>query len=326
MADGRANLRAAVVERPLVASPVGLALQASIDALSQETARLRLASLAHAGEALEIGGRWGHSRPAGWVTLAQPRALGLPGTVTAAALWDVQTYATGRAPTVREVRRSGSLSAAEWWTADFKAVMKVGIDRFARGAHVSLGTEMERRIASDRLALAGSATLWGPLADDRWFGAGAMKLAGRTSARPRRWVVEAVLGGYAASAQAPRALWPGAGTGDGRPLLLRAHPLLRDGILVGDAFGRRLAHGTIEAAAPLVRIGALAVGAAAFLDGARAWARPGPDGAGSTLLDAGVGLRVGLPAAGTVRLDVATALRDGRGTSVSGSWVSPWPH
>jgi hypothetical protein len=252
--------------------------------------------------------------------------LGLPGTVTAAAIWDVQTYATAGAPTVREVRRGGSLSAAEWWTADFKAVMKAGIDRFARGAHLSVGTEVERRITSDRVALAGGATLWAPLAGDRWFGAGAMKVAARTSARPRRWVLEAVLDGYAASAQAPRALWPGAGTGDGRPLLLRAHPLLRDGIVVGDAFGRRLAHGTIEARAPLVRIGAVAISAAAFLDGARAWARPGPNASGSTLLDGGVGLRLGLPAAGTVRLDVATALRDGRGARVSGSWVSPWPH
>jgi len=326
LGDGRAELRAAVVERSLVATPVALALQTSVDVLSQSTTRLRLASLAHAGEAVEIGGRWGRSRPAGWVTLAQPRALALPGTVTAVAMWDVQTYATPGTPAVREVRRGVSLSAAEWWTADFKTVMKAGIDRFGRGTHMSAGTELERRLAADRIALAGGAMLWAPLGGDRWFGTGTVRLAARTSARPHRFVLEAALGGHAASARAPRALWPGAGTGDGRPPLLRAHPLLDDGVVVGEAFGRRLAHGTIEAEAQLVRLGPVAVTAAAFLDGARAWARPGGDASGSTLLDGGVGLRLALPAAGTVRLDIAKALRDGRGPTVSGSWVSPWPH
>jgi hemolysin activation/secretion protein len=101
---------------------------------------------------------------------------------------------------------------------------------------------------------------------------------------------------------------------------------LRDGVVVGDAFGRRLVHGTIEAQGPWRQIGVVGIGGAAFVDGAKAWARSASDTTGPTLLDAGLGLRLRLPAAGTVRLDVAAPLRHGTGLTVSAALVSPWPH
>jgi hypothetical protein len=55
----------------------------------------------------------------------------------------------------------------------------------------------------------------------------------------------------AASAQAPLALWSGAGTGQGRDSLLRAHPLVRDGVIDGLCFGRQVLRGGIEGEAPL---------------------------------------------------------------------------
>ena len=48
-----------------------------------------------------------------------------------------------------------------------------------------------------------------------------------------------------AGSRAPFAVWPGAGTGHGRDVLLRAHPLLDDGVIRG-VFGRRLAHAGTE--------------------------------------------------------------------------------
>ena len=51
----------------------------------------------------------------------------------------------------------------------------------------------------------------------------------------------------AVSAAAPLALWPGAGEGHARRALLRAHPLLVDGVISGAMFGERLAYANAEA-------------------------------------------------------------------------------
>src|SRR4051794_33339213 len=49
-----------------------------------------------------------------------------------------------------------------------------------------------------------------------------------------------------AASNAPLALWPGAGTGQGRDALLRAHPLIDDGIIGNAVFGRHLMSGGVE--------------------------------------------------------------------------------
>jgi outer membrane translocation and assembly module TamA len=126
-----------------------------------------------------------------------------------------------------------------------------------------------------------------------------------------------------ASASAPFDLWPGAGVGQARAPLLRAHPLLADGVVTGPAFGRRLLHATVEHQRPIMRLAEGAVGVAAFVDAARAWSQPGPGVRWHA--DAGLGIRVALPAGvGTLRVDVARGLRDRRHV-VSAGWLAGWP-
>ncbi len=128
-----------------------------------------------------------------------------------------------------------------------------------------------------------------------------------------------------ATARAPLDLWPGAGTGFGREPLLRAHPLLDHGVIAGPAFGRRLAHATVEFAPVLVTRAAATLRLAAFVDSARVWERLRPGDAGAWHADAGTGLRLSLPGrAGRVRLDLARGLRDGR-MAVSAAWDPVWP-
>jgi hypothetical protein len=122
---------------------------------------------------------------------------------------------------------------------------------------------------------------------------------------------------------APRDLWPGADTGLARPFLLRAHPLLDDGVIAGEAFGRRLAHGSGEwqsaaRSALLVRLRA-----AFFVDAARAW--HGDVVRDRTLVDVGSGVRVGLPGEGTIRIDYAHGITDGA-NALSVGWEPRWPH
>jgi outer membrane protein assembly factor BamA len=101
--------------------------------------------------------------------------------------------------------------------------------------------------------------------------------------------------------------------------------LLADGVIVGEVFGRRLVHGTVEYQHPLLRGPGGAIRIAVFADTARAW-RPIGDGAPSPLhTDLGIGVRAVLPgSAGTARVDVARGLRDGR-VVLSAAWQAPWP-
>src|SRR5690606_8547737 len=114
---------------------------------------------------------------------------------------------------------------------------------------------------------------------------------------------------------APRAHWAGAGTGRVGGSLLRAHPLLEHGIVRGPFWAPRLAGGTLELRRWLGDAGPVRVGAATFLDAAVADGAPvlpatRSDGAASAV-DAGLGLRLALPAGPTIRLDAAWSLATG---------------
>jgi len=81
-----------------------------------------------------------------------------------------------------------------------------------------------------------------------------------------------VRAGYsAASESAPLAVWPGASTGTGRGALLRAHPLLKSGIVNGLVFGRELAHGGVERRIFPWEVRSVKIGLAAFVDVAKVW-------------------------------------------------------
>jgi hypothetical protein len=171
--------------------------------------------------------------------------------------------------------------------------------------------------AADRVALRAHA--------GRWLGAGNGWIVGmaadwrsKTENTGAVWMTRA--GMESASARAPLALWPGAGTGHGRGELLRAHPLLDDGAIGDGVFGRQLVHAHAEWrrwGRPVYRVVRLAP--AAFVDVARAFAVPSFADPRAHA-DVGVGLRLGFPGAGALRADVARSLRDGR-MALSFGWT-----
>jgi hypothetical protein len=153
------------------------------------------------------------------------------------------------------------------------------------------------------------------------FGTHAVGVAWRSRAdrRAAAWFTHVWLN--TATRHAPFAAWAGAGTGEGRPLLLRAHPLLDDGIVRGAVFGRHVAQATVERHQPLASLGPARLTLAAFVDAARHsnGLRPG---AGQ--VDAGFGVRLQVPGDSALRLDVARGLVDGR-MALSAGWQHPWP-
>jgi hypothetical protein len=230
--------------------------------------------------------------------------LGLPGIVTAEASWDEQSYRLedAAAPhTVRERRTRASAALAHWWAADTRAVLTVAADEWDdRGRHVSLAGDLERRFLGDRVAVGGSGAGWWAAAASPFYAA-SLRSSVRSGAE-RPWArIDARYD--LASADAPRALWSGAGTGTGRSFFLRARPLLRDGVIEGPAFGRKVVGGSAQAEAPIAFLGPARLTGAVFVDVAKVLAPTRPAAA----VDIGIGFRVQPPGwRSAVRVDVAT--------------------
>lgn len=333
-AGGRAELEVAVLERPeLPTTPAALAPVAA-RALTDREARVRLGSLAGAGERWTAGVRWWDGRERVGGSIAAPGAFGVPGVWTAAGSWERETFAV-RAPgvgpetdgpggtaAVREQRSRATLDFSRWVTGSLRLEAGAALDRRDEvGTRMALGAGAELRGPRDRLALRAGARGWegaGPA-----FGSLAVAAAARTEPGGS-WRLRGRAGLEAASAEAPRTEWPGAGTGRARPHLLRAHPLLEEGAIAGPAFGRVLAHAGLAVDRALPAVGPLSPRLGAFLDLARPW-ETGGIGTPRFQADLGIGVALGVPgAAGRLRLDYARGLRDGA-EALTLRWASAWP-
>jgi len=228
---------------------------------------------------------------------------------------------------VREGRRRGAATLSDWITSDLKTTVGLAAEVWDdRGPHLSAFGALDSRLLGDRLSLGLNGGAWLPMRGEQLsFASWGLRTAWRSTAEPDARVVGFRFGVQGASNGAPLGLWPGAGTGHVRAQLLRAHPLLEDGVVTGVAFGRLLLHGQVEAVPVAWSLGPVGLGLGVFGDWARAWERPGLEGPGPWQLDVGAGLRVRLPGgAGVFRLDAAKGVRDGAFT-LSAAWRPPWP-
>jgi hypothetical protein len=231
----------------------------------------------------------------------------------------------------REARRRAGLRLADWSTGWLRWETGAALDRLRKHADLdarnflALDGRLDVRLSRDQLALVASGGWWAPLSAGPRFAAADLRAAWRSTTHTARPVFSATAGVQTASRLAPLALWPGAGTGQGRDALLRAHPLLDDGVMTGAAFGRRLAHAGLEYSRPVKQTLAGAISVAGFVDAARAWHRLEDADGARLLVDAGMGIRVRAPgSAGVIRVDLARGLRGG-GTVLSAGWGVAWP-
>jgi hypothetical protein len=184
---------------------------------------------------------------------------------------------------------------------------------------------MEGRFVRDHLSFNLDGTTWLQSSHERAFSSGTMWLSTRSTTRVDRAAWLTVFGMSVAGREAPYQLWAGAGSSDAGDAFLRAHPLIRQGVVSGEVFGRRLEFGSIEYDRPIWQSPAGPIAIAGFVDSARAWQRAGDLVATPLLVDAGVGLRLRPPAAGGVlRIDLARGVRDGR-MRVSIGLLQKWP-
>jgi hypothetical protein len=287
-----------------------------VDALAYRTTRAALSSPTGAGEKLEAGFRWWEERPKLWVSLTAPRLLGLPGIGSLEAYFERQSYAIPGSPS-EESWRGARLSLGDWLSSRTKARIQVGFHR-----ENSLGSWVAWAAASiagsRRIAFLSRQT---PRTGSRRARTIRFRRS-EASAKARLiekepWFLRARLDARLVTKDAPLAVWPGAGSDNARPLLLRGYPLLDEGVIRGEGFGPRLLHGSLEAERTMWNPGIVKLGLATFVD----WARIlGPDA--RSLWSPGVGLRIDLLGR-VLRVDGATALGRG-GVILSAGWVETW--
>lgn len=320
---GRVEIEAAVVERPALPRGVVPIAVTAARAVLQGELRVDAAAPTRSGELVSAGWRWAEGRPRVALSLAVPALSWLPGVTTVEGSWERQSYAL---PAIAQTeRRHAGLNVAEWASGKLRWSTGIGLDRWGHSSHASANAAIDLRLFDDRISLAVEAAAWTPVGSGRRFGTAGVSSDWRSSADRGQPSWSATAGYASATLAAPLDLWPGAGTGHARAPLLRAHPLLADGVVTGETLGRQLVHGSLEYQRPLLSTPAGALRLAIFADSARAWRRPGTAEPSALHTDVGTGLRVALPGkGGTLRVDLARGLRDKRMTLSTG-WQAPWP-
>jgi hypothetical protein len=353
-ADGFATLNVNIVERPRGPRTIGdwisLGAQAGID----REVSVAVPGTTGQGEVWDASWRWWRGRPRIAAGFSAPRAGRLSGIWRVEGSWEAQTYAVSQSSIdsidVRQDQTHGAISYFTWLTANLRFEASSGLDVWrqerpastvtsgtdvASGADVAagfsrtprtffVGGSIERRFAADRFGISGGATSWSTIADGQSFRAASLRGFARSSVEPAAFTILGEARADFVTAQAPPAIWPGAGEGRARPGLLRAHPLLDDGVINGAAFGRYVQSATLEAQRWFDRWQIPRLGVAVFADMAHATNRLGDASGRPFQVDVGSGIRVRLPGSDrTFRVDYAHGLRDRRASAISVGIVTP---
>jgi hypothetical protein len=319
--DGFATVDVAVVERPVRPSgPIAWSAEAAATLVNREVTTT-IPGGGGEGELWTASWRWWNDRPRVAVGFAAPRVGRLPGVWQVDAAWDAQTFEAPAGTTLREERTHVGASVTNWLTANWRYDLSAGADSWDGVRRtISIGGTIEPHLLDDQIVLSASATAWTPSSSGADFRRAALGARFRSSYDPRGLVETVDAGIEAVSAAAPLSIWPGAGEGQARAPLLRAHPLLHDGILSGPVFGRRVSYGSANVERWLDRPAIAHVAVAVFTDIAQASQRLVQTEGDSFQIDAGVGVRVRVPGReGTLRADYAHGLRDGR-NAVTFGW------
>ena len=324
--NGRAHVVARITERPVL--PQGWMGWAStgIRAVFQDELRVDVAGLTSQSEVTTGTYRWSSNRPRVGGQFAVPAPGGLPGVLRFDGSWERQSYLPDLAgdPLIVQPRVRAGVNVSDWITGMLRWQLGAAFDRIASTNYAGIDANLNARFAGDHVAAIASVSHWTSIGTGRAFSSTDLYGTYRSTVLPERPVWTTLAGVTLASDNAPLAVWPGAGSGRGRGALLRAHPLLKMGVLTGEAFGRRLAYSSTEYERPLYGSEYGTVSLAGFLDIARAWRRQFPLGPTPWLADIGGGIRFNTPTAGgKVRIDFAYGLRDG-GVRLSAGYLNAW--
>ena len=323
-ADGFASLDVAISERPGLPRSIGDWTGTAVRAAVDREVDVSVPGATGQGEVWSASWRWWNDRPRVALAFDAPRVGNLFGIWRVEGSSEIETYRTASdGGPLRESRTHAGISVSDWLSGRVRYSMSAGVDAWNTGQRAtSVGGSIERRWLADRLATTANATVWVPAKPGASFGMLGTTAHLQSSKDVRAWVGETTIGVERVGDAAPMTLWPGAGDGHARVPLLRAHPLLDDGVIdaTRGVFGRTLAYGTAEVRRWLDGPAPARIGIAAFVDVARS-SRQAMSGSGTWQADVGAGLRVRIPGwQRTLRFDAAYGLRDGA-TAIGIGWL-----
>jgi hypothetical protein len=317
-ADGFASVDVVVVERTGVPRTTADWTGVGARALATQSVAVALPGGTGQGELWSADWRFWQNRPRVGMAFETSRVGRLPGVWRVDTFWERETFSPAGTATVfpiEESRLHGALTVSNWLTPRLRYSISGGFDTWSGNRKTAVvGGVIERRWFGDRAAIDVHANDWIGVGGSRGFQSLGWRLHVRSSPEPRGWVALAIVGADRVTSAAPLGLWPGAGDGQTRAPLLRAHPLTEDGVIAlgsSTAFGRSLTYGSAEIQRWLDRPWLVHVGMAGFVDIARAARREAGDRS-PVHVDVGIGVRLRIPGmAGAMRIDAARGLRDG---------------
>jgi tetratricopeptide (TPR) repeat protein len=326
---GDVEVQVAVAEKPLLPRSRFDIAALTLGALADRRLEVHAASPFGAGELWHAAWSWPANRRATEISLIAPGAFGVPGIWTVRAGEQTHTFrasATDGADDalLREVRRGASLGFSDWAHAGVHWGVAASLDEWIdRGRFGGITVHLDRRDRHDRTAARIAVEGW-TATQSQPFHRLRLDAAVRSHPANTRVAWQLRTGIIAASATAPRDLWPGAGTGRASDVLLRAHPLLNaDHVVTGAFTAPRLLHAGAEATRRIFDTGPLRLSVAGFIDAAAVQRHPAD--AARSAIDAGAGIRLHLPGMpGAFRADAARSLTDGA-RALSIGWSRSWP-
>lgn len=330
VAGGLAEVRAAVVERPMVSPAWRLAAAGLIRAAARSEAGIEVASPTGGGELWSALYRWGSTRSRASFRADIPLDLPvLPGVLGMEVAWERVRFAldTANGAVTEDSRRSAGAEFGGWVTPGLRPSAGVRVERWSGNRDwlvMSAGGEV--RGWGDRFALTAMGEHAVALSAPSAYTKGGVRAMWASSLGLDRAAWSTRLGVDWVSSRAPLGIWPVTGSNIAWAIPLRAEPGSHDGALAGRRAGRSILHAGLAGDHPLLRVGPLIFAVGIFLDGARV-SSPADGSKGDRFyLDGGGGLRVGIAGGdlGVLRIDLGRGLLDRRSALTVGVH-STWP-
>ncbi|MEO8634930.1 MAG: C39 family peptidase [Gemmatimonadales bacterium] len=326
---GRVEVRAVVVERPVVGPAWRLLATGALGAIAQHTVGATIATPSGAGELWT--GVWGWQRAHEQLAfrLDMPVRLGVSGVMRVGGSWERFRFSldTAQRGVLQETRRSGNVVFGGWLIPALRPSIGIRFERWSgarRYLAATAGTEL--RAASDRFVFMTNLEYGQALAAHPSYTRGTVRAMWSSSIGFRRTTWSTRLGVDQASNRTPLGLWPVASGDLSWTVPLRAHARTSNDLLQGATTGRRMFHGGLSGDQPIYRAGPFTLAAGLFLDGVAVMSPADGSRRDRLYLDAGGGLRIGVLDGhlGTLRVDLATGLTDRR-TAISMGIHQSWP-
>jgi hypothetical protein len=326
---GRAEVRAVVVERPVLVPASRLLAANALRAMTQRAIEVTIATPTGAGELWTAEWRWEHAHPRFGLGVEVPVHLGLSGVMNLESIRERFRFAVDTAPTgvFEESRSAGGVAFGGWINPALRPYAGLGVERWSGGReYLDVNAGAEFRAAGDRLVIATTGQYAHALTNHPSWIRGDVRAQWSSAVGLSRRNWSARLGVDLTSDNAPLGVRPVASGDDPWVIPLRAHPRTLDGLLPGATTGQGMIHGGLSGDQPVYRAGLLTLAVGIFLDGARIMDPVDSSRRDRLHLDAGGGIRIGIldGQLGIVRVDLATGLTTHR-TAITVGLHQSWP-